>query len=59
MSQRGARIPVRTAPPELDLIKLTAPAIKFESFATVRNRFLGADGAERLCVQFVDKEWRS
>jgi hypothetical protein len=59
VSRGGARICVRTAPPDLDLIKVTAPALKFESFATVRNRFLGVDGAERLCVQFVDKEWRS
>jgi len=58
VSQHGARISVRTAPSELDLIKVTAPALKFESLATVRNRFLGVDGAERLCVQFVDKEWR-
>lgn len=58
LSRAGARIAVRTAPLDLELIKVTAPAHKFESFAKVRSRFLGADGAERLCIQFVDKEWR-
>ncbi|HKG23511.1 MAG TPA: PilZ domain-containing protein [Blastocatellia bacterium] len=58
VSRRGARISVRTAPSELDLIKITSPVNKFESFATVRSRFRGIDGAERLCIQFVDKEWQ-
>ncbi|HVF90441.1 MAG TPA: PilZ domain-containing protein [Blastocatellia bacterium] len=58
VSRGGARISVRTAPSELDLIKITSPTNKFESFATVRNRFRGTDGAERLCIQFVDMEWQ-
>jgi PilZ domain len=58
LSRTGARIAVRTAPHDMELIKVAAPARKFESFAKVRNRFLGVDGAERLCIQFVDKEWR-
>jgi hypothetical protein len=57
LSRAGARVAVRNAPADLGLIKVTAPARKFESFAKVRNRFPGADGAERLCIQFIDKEW--
>ena len=47
----------RDAPPEFDLLRVTSAARQFDGLATLRNRFQGKDGLERLCLQFLDKEW--
>ncbi|MFL6273849.1 MAG: PilZ domain-containing protein [Blastocatellia bacterium] len=57
VSRTGLRIIVRKAPPEFDLLRVSSAARHFEGLAILRNRFVGDDGQERLCLQFLDKEW--
>lgn len=57
VSRTGLRISGTTAPPEFDLVMVSCPRLKFEAMAALRNRYLGKDGLERICVQFIDKEW--
>ena len=57
ISRHGLRVAVKAAPPEFDLIRVSCPARSFDSYAALRNRYMGKDGFERLCLQFVDKEW--
>jgi hypothetical protein len=57
VSRTGLRVVVRAAPIEFDLIRVTSTARRFEGLALLRNRFQGKDGLERLCLQFLDKQW--
>ena len=57
VSRTGLRISGTSAPPEFDLVMVSCPRLKFEAMAALRNRYLGKDGLERICVQFIDKEW--
>jgi hypothetical protein len=57
LSRTGLRVAVKDAPPEFDLVRVSCPGRDFESLAAVRNRYFAKDGYERLCLQFVDKEW--
>lgn len=57
LSRNGFRVSVKSAPMEFDLVRVTCPSRGFECIATLRNRFVGKDGRERLCLQFVDKDW--
>ena len=57
VSRTGLRISGTTAPPEFDLIMVSCPRLKFEAMAALRSRYLGKDGLERICLQFIDKEW--
>ena len=57
VSRTGLRVIVRTAPPEFDLLRVTSAARYFEDLAVLRNRFHGEDGRERLCLQFLNKDW--
>jgi PilZ domain/DnaJ domain len=57
VSRSGLRISGTVAPPEFDLIMVSCPSLKFEGLATLRSRYLGKDGLERLCVQLVEKEF--
>jgi hypothetical protein len=57
VSRTGLRVAVKDAPPEFDLVRVSCPNRNFESLAAVRNRYFAQDGYERLCLQFVDKEW--
>ncbi|MEW6125488.1 MAG: PilZ domain-containing protein [Acidobacteriota bacterium] len=54
VSGQGMRIFVKYAPFEFDLIRVTSLTRNFESLALVRNRFVGKEGLERLCVQFLN-----
>lgn len=54
ISPSGARIMVRSAPAELDLVRIIHPSRNFESLAAVCNRYLGRDGFERLCLRFIN-----
>ena len=56
LSDRGTQICVRTPPADFDLARVVCPSRGFESFATLRSRFRGKDGFERLCLQFTDNE---
>lgn len=57
VSRTGLRILGTAAPPEFDMMRVSCPRLKFEGLAALRSRYLGKDGVERLCVQFIDKEW--
>jgi hypothetical protein len=57
VSRTGLRISGTAAPPEFDVIRVTCQKLKFEGLAALRSRYRGKDGVERLCVQFIDKEW--
>jgi hypothetical protein len=53
-SQTGMRLFVKNAPFEFDLVRVTYLARKFEALAAVRNRYVAKDGAERLCLHFIN-----
>ena len=57
VSSQGLRISGTSTPTEFDLVRVSCASLNFESMATLRNRYTGNDGVERVCVQFIDKEW--
>ena len=57
VSKTGLRISVKAAPSEFDVVRVRSLAHRFDALAAPRNRFVAKDGVERLCVQFIDKEW--
>jgi len=57
VSRTGLRISVKAAPSEFDIVRVRSVAHRFDALAAPRNRFVAKDGIERLCVQFIDKEW--
>lgn len=57
LSRRGFRVSVKAAPMEFDLVRVSNPGRNFECLAALRNRYVGKDGRERLCLQLIDKDW--
>jgi len=57
VSESGARVVVRSAPPEFDLVKIGDIGNSFKSMAAVRNRFVDTDGLERLCLKLIGNKW--
>ncbi|MEK6299744.1 MAG: J domain-containing protein [Acidobacteriota bacterium] len=57
VSRTGLRILVKSAPGEFDIVRVRCAVRGFDSMAAPRSRFVAKDGVERLCVQFIDKEW--
>lgn len=57
ISPGGVRVCVKAVPPECDVVKITCTRCRFESRAAIRNRYVGRDGTERLCLQFLDDKW--
>jgi hypothetical protein len=57
VGRSGLRIAVSAAPVEFDLVGVSCELHGFDALAAVRNRFSAKDALERLCVQFIDKEW--
>jgi DnaJ-like protein/PilZ domain-containing protein len=53
----GARVRVKSAPQEFEIVRISTSARSFESLALVRNRYADSDGVERLCIQFVQSKW--
>jgi CheY-like chemotaxis protein len=53
VSDGGMRVCVKSAPSEFELVKVSRPNQKTESFAEVCNRFFGKDGMERLCLKYL------
>jgi curved DNA-binding protein CbpA len=53
----GMRICVKEPPAQFEMARITSKPDSFESFATVTNRYVGTDGFERICLQFIDNEW--
>jgi hypothetical protein len=56
LSDDGMRVFVKAAPPELEIISVTSPMRNFERLGALRNRYVGKDGFERLCLQFMNYE---
>ncbi|HKG23572.1 MAG TPA: PilZ domain-containing protein [Blastocatellia bacterium] len=57
ISPGGARIYLKAAPPESDVVRVANLSRTFESLATVCNRYVDKDGFERLCLSFLDRKW--
>jgi hypothetical protein len=57
VSPGGARVCVKSAPPQFEFVRITSPNRGFNSLARVRNLWSGNDGLQRLCLQFVDQKW--
>jgi curved DNA-binding protein CbpA len=57
LSPGGARVFVKGAPSEVELIRIMNLNHSFESLATVCNRYIGSDGFERICLKFLDNKW--
>jgi hypothetical protein len=57
VSAGGARIVIKSPPPEYEMVKVTSRGKEFQSAALVRNLYSGKDGFERLCVQFIERKW--
>ena len=57
ISRGGARVCVKSSPPEFDLVKITNVDRTFDSLAFVRNHYIDKDGFDRLCLQFVNNRW--
>ncbi len=57
VSLSGARVCVKAAPTQFELVRVISPRRSFNGLALVRNRWAGTDGFERLCLQFIDQKW--
>jgi hypothetical protein len=57
LNRDGLRVCVKEPPIQFELVRITSKPESFESFATVTNRYVGTDGFERICLQFIDNEW--
>jgi diguanylate cyclase (GGDEF)-like protein/PAS domain S-box-containing protein len=53
-SASGMRLRLRKSPPEFDLLRVICLKAGIEKMAVVSNRYVGQDGAERLCLRFAD-----
>lgn len=57
ISLGGARVRVRQAPEDFEMVRVTSGNQDFSSLALVRNRFTARDGEQRLCLQFLEARW--
>ena len=57
VSQGGAMIYVKGAPPEVEFIRLANLNRSFESLARICDRYIGNDGLERISLQFIERKW--
>ena len=57
ISRSGARVIVRRAPAEFEMVKVVSAKHRFQGFASVRNQYVGKDNLERLCLQFAETKW--
>lgn len=53
----GMRVIAKLPPASFELVRVIYPNHAFETYAAVRNRFVGNDGLDRLCLRFLDHEW--
>jgi hypothetical protein len=53
----GLRVRGTKAPAEFDTIMVKCTRLRFESRASLRNRYVGKDGLERLCLQLTGRVW--
>ena len=57
VSPSGARVRVKSPPPQFEFIRVTCPKLGFNGIALLRNQWAADDGLKRLCLQFVDQKW--
>ena len=57
ISPGGARIYLKGAPLEFDMVRVANLSRTFESLAMVCNRYMDKDGFERLCLSFLNMKW--
>lgn len=57
VSRGGARVCIKSAPPEFDMVRIIKVDRTFDSLAFVRNHYIDKDGFDRLCLQFVNNKW--
>ncbi|HWX40611.1 MAG TPA: PilZ domain-containing protein [Blastocatellia bacterium] len=57
LSRTGARIRLKSTPPEFDFVRITSLNHAFESLAIARNRYTGDDGFECLSLRFIENAW--
>lgn len=57
VSRSGIRLVGTQTPPEFDFVMLNCEQLSFHAMASLRNRYVGKDGFERLCLQLIDSEW--
>jgi diguanylate cyclase (GGDEF)-like protein/PAS domain S-box-containing protein len=53
-SRGGMRVRLQETPPEFFIIRVYGPGNAEPRIAVVRNRYLGTDNCERLCLSYVD-----
>jgi hypothetical protein len=57
LSLSGARVIIKSDPPDFDVVRMTGLKRRFEGLALLRNRFTGEDNSERICLKFIDNKW--
>ncbi|HXG68445.1 MAG TPA: PilZ domain-containing protein [Blastocatellia bacterium] len=57
ISRSGARVCLKAAPPDFEMVRIIGRRNGFDSLAIVRSLYRGGDGCARLCLQFMDKKW--
>jgi hypothetical protein len=57
LSRSGARILLRSTPPEFEFIRITSLNHPFQSLAIARDRYVGPDGFECISLSFVENKW--
>ncbi len=58
ISRTGTRIRIKPVTARFELVNISSWDRKFNHKAAVVDRFLGADGDERLCLHFIEKEYQ-
>lgn len=53
----GLRVRGTKAPAEFESIVVRCTRLRFEGRAALRNRYIGKDGLERLCLQLTGRVW--
>ena len=57
VSPGGARLSVKSAPPNFECVRVKCGKLSFESLGIVTDRFGPATGAEKICLRFLDAKW--
>jgi hypothetical protein len=59
ISAGGAMIYVKSAPPDVEFIRLANLSRSFESVARICDRYIGSDALERISLQFLERKWEA
>ena len=57
VSPGGMRVILKPDTPDVDMVKVLNAGETFSCMAALRNRFIGDDGRERLCLKLIDQKW--